>query len=151
MKEENHDGTTMNFWRLLSQYAIEVPAIQRDYVQGRGDKQSTSARTAMLKDILDHIVHHEPMSLNFIYGKVTPAENGIDKFIPLDGQQRLTTLYLIHWRALVIAKNPSGHETTGLNDIAKVLGRFSYQTRQTSSDFSQRSVNLTPFKRSRNG
>lgn len=137
MKEENNSGITMSFWQLLSRYAIEIPAIQRDYVQGRGDKQSTSARKTMLDDIQSHLKRHEPMSLNFIYGKVIQGED-CDKFIPIDGQQRLTTLYLIHWLALVIAysKTPDdGDCTLKLDDIADVLGRFSYQTRQTSSDF----------------
>ena len=39
MKEDNKSGITMSFWQLLSRYAIEIPAIQRDYVQGRGDKK----------------------------------------------------------------------------------------------------------------
>ena len=134
MKEENNSGITTSFWQLLSRYAIEIPSIQRDYVQGRGDEQSTSARTTMLDDIQAHLEQQTPMSLNFIYGKVTQGEN-CDKFVPIDGQQRLTTLYLIHWLALVAAvtKNPDDEYT--LNNGAKILGKFSYQTRQTSSDF----------------
>lgn len=134
MKEDNNSGITTSFWQLLSRYAIEIPSIQRDYVQGRGDEQSTSARTTMLDDIQAHLEQQTPMSLNFIYGKVTQGEN-CDKFVPIDGQQRLTTLYLIHWLALVAAvtKNPDDEYT--LNNGAKILGKFSYQTRQTSSDF----------------
>ena len=134
MKEDNNSGITTSFWQLLSRYAIEIPSIQRDYVQGRGDEQSTSARTTMLDDIQTHLEQQTPMSLNFIYGKVTQGEN-CDKFVPIDGQQRLTTLYLIHWLALVAAvtKNPDDEYT--LNNGAKILGKFSYQTRQTSSDF----------------
>lgn len=126
----------MSFWQLLSRYAIEIPAIQRDYVQGRGDEQSTSARTTILDDIQAHLEQQTPMSLNFIYGKVVQDED-CDKFIPIDGQQRLTTLYLIHWLALVaaVANNPDGEYTLALNNGAKTLGKFSYQTRQTSSDF----------------
>ena len=67
MKEENNNGITMNFWQLLSHYAIEIPAIQRDYVQGRGDKQSTSWRKTMLDYIHSQLKRHEPMSFNFIY------------------------------------------------------------------------------------
>lgn len=137
MKEDNKSGITMSFWQLLSHYAIEIPAIQRDYVQGRGDKQSTSARKAMLDDIQAHLEQNKPMNLNFIYGKVMQGKD-CDKFIPIDGQQRLTTLYLIHWLALVIAcskTSDNGDCTLRLGDITDVLGKFSYQTRQTSSDF----------------
>jgi uncharacterized protein with ParB-like and HNH nuclease domain len=34
--------------------------------------------------------------LDFVYGS-TEQEEEIEKFIPLDGQQRLTTLFLLQW------------------------------------------------------
>lgn len=138
MSEGTSGKMTMSFWRLLSRYAIQIPAIQRDYVQGRGDKQSTSARTIMLNDIQNHIARNKPMSLNFIYGKVIQDDDvDMKLFIPLDGQQRLTTLYLIHWLALVVAvaNEPNGNYVSSLDNTAKILGKFSYQTRQTSTDF----------------
>ena len=51
----DNGGNTMSFWRLLKHYSIRIPAIQRDYVQGRGDVQSANARTGMLDDIQTHI------------------------------------------------------------------------------------------------
>lgn len=63
------------------------------------------------------------MNLDFVYGKV---DSGI--FIPLDGQQRLTTLFLIHWY-LTLKENK-------LNDKNKnILLKFSYETRTSSQDF----------------
>lgn len=47
-------------------------------------------------------------------------------FIPLDGQQRLTTLYLVHW---YVAQRNRDRES--LN----ILKRFSYSTRLSSKDF----------------
>lgn len=47
-------------------------------------------------------------------------------FIPLDGQQRLTTLFLLHW---YIAKKTN-------NEIAfKKLSKFTYSTRNSSKEF----------------
>ncbi len=47
-------------------------------------------------------------------------------FIPLDGQQRLTTLYLVHW--YIAQRNK---DTESLN----IIKRFSYSTRISSKDF----------------
>lgn len=50
-------------------------------------------------------------------------------FIPLDGQQRLTTLYLLHWYLLVFAEGNAIH--TKLEN----LQNFSYKTRKSSLEF----------------
>ena len=63
---------------------IKIPLIQRDYAQGRPSKKITSIREKFIKDIYR-------LNLDFVYG----ATNG-KRFIPLDGQQRLTTLFLLH-------------------------------------------------------
>ena len=48
----DNGGNTMSFWRLLKHYSIRIPAIQRDYVQGRGDVQSANARTGDRKSVV---------------------------------------------------------------------------------------------------
>lgn len=72
--------------------SIEIPIIQRDYAQGRRDSDTITIR----RDFLDVLIHAlttaEPVGLDFIYGEVA---DGVLK--PLDGQQRLTTLFLLHW------------------------------------------------------
>jgi hypothetical protein len=50
-------------------------------------------------------------------------------FIPLDGQQRLTTLYLLHWYLLIFS---AGED---LDTRLKVLQNFSYKTRKSSLEF----------------
>ena len=68
-----------------------------------------------------------PINLDFIYGNITGSQE--DKiFQPLDGQQRLTTLFLIHWYAY--AKEKSADET-----IRETLKKFSYETRLSSRRF----------------
>jgi len=50
-------------------------------------------------------------------------------FIPLDGQQRLTTLFLLHWYLTVFSDD--SHLTSRLS----TLHHFSYKTRKSSMDF----------------
>lgn len=74
--------------------AIQVPLIQRDYAQGREDGTIEQIRNNFL-DVLHLAVSGEnpdPVHLDFVYGEV---KSGVLE--PLDGQQRLTTLFLLHW------------------------------------------------------
>ena len=73
---------------------IVIPIIQRDYAQGRRDPEIDRIRHRFL-DSLYEAVSDKPVTLDFIYGDVD--ENGI--MTPLDGQQRLTTLFLRHTNA----------------------------------------------------
>lgn len=124
----NNSETT--FWKTIRAYRIVIPRIQRDYVQGRKTRLVENARDALLADIHESCSTGKPTSLNFVYGKVDGRE-GHERFLPLDGQQRLTTLYLLHWVALLLSKlDPSEGCTT--------LSRFSYETRTSSADFFSR-------------
>lgn len=105
---------------LLECYRIVIPLIQRDYAQGRRDLRTTEVRKQLLIDINSALVNcEEPtLDLNFIYGK---SKDGV--FIPLDGQQRLTTLFLVYLFAF-----------RDSNDC-DFLGNFSYETRDSSKQF----------------
>ena len=81
---------------------IEIPIIQRDYAQGREREEKKRNR---FLDALYKAVNSEGINLDFIYGSETGEEDKKKKLIPLDGQQRLTTLFLLHWYA---AKHESG-------------------------------------------
>jgi hypothetical protein len=105
---------------LLAIYKVEVPIAQRDYAQGRHDDHTKMVRDILLRDMKSSILRETPpLDLNFVYGK---AESG--KFIPIDGQQRLTTLFLLYLYAF--------H-----NDDSKteLLRKFTYETRMSSRDF----------------
>ncbi|MEX3964169.1 DUF262 domain-containing protein [Paraburkholderia sp. EG286B] len=71
---------------------IEIPIIQRDYAQGRDSEAVARIRANFLNVLYDALTTGMPISLDFVYGDV---ENGTLR--PLDGQQRLTTLFLLHW------------------------------------------------------
>ena len=71
---------------------IEIPIIQRDYAQGRKERNIRIKRDLFLDEIFSVIFDSEEndLKLYYIYGKIDGTT-----FIPIDGQQRLTTLYLL--------------------------------------------------------
>src|SRR5262249_45291123 len=68
----------------------------------------------------------EPLGLDFVYGDVSDGT-----LRPLDGQQRLTTLFLLHW----YLASRTGH----LDDSAKWT-EFAYATRPNARRFCERLV-----------
>ncbi|MFZ4402122.1 MAG: DUF262 domain-containing protein [Bacteroidales bacterium] len=111
---------------------IEIPIIQRDYAQGRKNDEVKRIRERFLDALFQSIVGNKHITLDFVYGDV--SKDGV--LTPLDGQQRLTTLFLLHW---YIAKK----EDVGVNEYG-FLNCFSYATRFSSRDFCQELVNYTP-------
>ena len=124
---EFKEGVELNFFDLFRtyQYKIEIPIIQRDYAQGRENK--AKVRETFLNALRNSLTEESPISLDFVYGTVN---NG--KFIPLDGQQRLTTLFLLHWYA-------AQKEQKSADFAAFVLkgrdSKFTYKTRPSSKEF----------------
>lgn len=117
-----------SFWQYISSTKgiIIIPVIQRDYAQGRPDKAFVRKRfLTSLMNALDPDIHQN-LVLDFIYGS---EEN--NRFYPLDGQQRLTTLWLFHWYLAYI--NDKFKDTENL--VSKILNKFSYETRTSSSEF----------------
>ncbi len=123
--QKNKDGEAIT--------GIEVPIIQRDYAQGRETKEVTRIRNQFVNALLKALQggKEDAITLDFVYGNV---EN--DKLIPLDGQQRLTTLFLLHW---YIAKKENIEE-----DKIEFLSRFRYRTRFSSNNFCERIVDCSP-------
>ena len=86
----------MTLLELLKRYTVEIPLIQRDYAQGRADAQARLVRETLLRDMKRALCRDvPPLDLNFVYGGIVEGEEG-ETFIPIDGQQRLTTLFLLH-------------------------------------------------------
>ncbi len=112
----------------LKDLHIVIPNIQRDYVQGRDDK--ISVRDPFLATIKDALEREEPLYLDLIYGYI---RNG-NEFIPLDGQQRLTTLFLLHWYLATIDNSFKAFKKI-LWDGKKNQARFEYRTRPSASAF----------------
>jgi len=113
-------------WSTLEQYKVVIPIIQRDYAQGRkDDRQIEQIRKGFVKNLFNHLILSKPLELDFIYGALHQGELEL-----LDGQQRLTTLFLLHW---YLANRT--HQKLQESKIKKQLNRFSYQTRSSSRMF----------------
>lgn len=113
-------NNTYSIKDLLKKYKIEIPVIQRDYAQGRKGKEYV--RKNFLEQIKSALKNKTETSLDFVYGNI---EN--ERFFPVDGQQRLTTLWLIYWYLSFKSGN--------LQNDYKTLENFSYETRETSRAF----------------
>lgn len=98
-------------WQPLSK--IEIPIIQRDYAQGREGKEELRKN---FLTALREVVNDKSLELDFVYGSV---KNKILQ--PLDGQQRLTTLFLLHWFVAV-------KENKLDDELKKLLTKFTYET-----------------------
>ncbi len=119
----------------LGKYTIEIPIIQRDYVQGADLWKSK--RDAFVDRLLNALSSGERIILDFIYGTTSESNNF---FIPLDGQQRLTTLNLLGWVLIQHELSSAGvtdEYRAKLNDWRKILN-LKYETRTSSTEFCNR-------------
>mgnify|MGYP002549414334 CR=1 FL=1 len=107
----------------FSKQTVAIPLIQRDYVQG-ADRNAVK-RNSFLENLFEALRTDTTLELDFIYGS-SEKDNGTTKsFIPIDGQQRLTTLALLGW----ILNHRAGYKYTS------ELPRVTYMTRPSSEQF----------------
>lgn len=119
----------LSFWSLLSDIdinTITIPIIQRAYTQGGREEDSKIEEKGgkFLNRLLEALENKsKPILLDFIYGSKIKKQ-----FFPLDGQQRLTTLFLLYW---YIAQKENRLD----NNVISTLKKFTYKTRQSSRYF----------------
>ena len=143
-----------NLLAFLTDKNVRIPQLQRDYVQG-SDK-AKEIRDLFICDLVETLSADTPeakqktLHLDFIYGSTyeeAPASglhphwkegelhfdipnsdvNEPTKvFLPLDGQQRLTSLWLLHWMLCPEIEADAAK---------KLLSHFSYATRSSSRRF----------------
>lgn len=119
-----------NLFALLSRYRVVIPGIQRHYVQGANNPKAESVRKQFIKEIFTAIEEKQnEFNLHFIYGPINT--DGEDSFVPVDGQQRLTTLWLIARYAAEKA------EPSDRKDLLSLLSRFTYEDRINAKRFCQ--------------
>ena len=116
-------------FELLSRYRVVVPAIQRHYVQGANTPKAKEVRLGFLCDLFTHFKEHpdSPFKLDYIFGPI--RTDGDDAFVPVDGQQRLTTVWLLARYA--VEKVPQTERIALLN----LLARFTYEGRLFAQRF----------------
>lgn len=108
-----------------------IPKIQRPYAQGRTDKVATGVRNQFLNDLFQALTSGQVLELNFVYGNIIRSDGSGYVMELLDGQQRMTTLFLLHWYLCV--REQVEDETR--ERIKNCLKKFVYETRATTSAF----------------
>lgn len=112
---------------------IEIPIIQRDYAQGRETDEVKRIRNNFIDGFLiPSLLENSNIELDFVYGSILTEvvdDLKFKTFIPLDGQQRLTTLFLLHYFI--------GINESRLNELKPSLIKFTYETRPSAHDFCQ--------------
>lgn len=119
---------------------VIIPRIQRPYAQGRLGEAETKIRNSFLKDIFKYLTSKNDaiMDFHFIYGSIKNIEDITNQkeyiLELLDGQQRFTTLFLLHWFLLNKEKRQN---TEVAESIVHALKSFTYETRATATAFCQ--------------
>lgn len=132
----------INFKSFVDDYvAIEIPILQRDYAQGRAAQNNLGTLNAkganFLAFLMEALENGHQQELDFIYGscEIRNEQNANDKtFLPLDGQQRLTTLWLLHWYL--------AQTNNKMDEWQNKLAKFTYATRTSARDFCKHLVGL---------
>ena len=117
---------------------IVIPIIQRDYAQGRQSEEGIrnefldALYSALSSFDADTKHQRNSVTLDFVYGDITESGD----FIPLDGQQRLTTLFLLSWYA--------SRKDGVLAEQCQYLKHFRYKTRPSAEAFCECLVEYRP-------
>lgn len=127
---------------LLTKYKVVIPPIQRDYAQGRENGKIPHIRRKFIEDLLSTLKddNKPKLELDFIYGYIEKDSTNNEElliFKPLDGQQRITTLYLLHWFISRLMKKE--------NEAKSFLKNFSYSTRKSSREFCEKLIDFSPL------
>ena len=129
-------GKQICFAELFGEFQqVQIPIIQRDYAQGREEQGELREEfLSTLKQALDREDNDlsAPLGMDFVYGSAFGGSTDHDNFAPLDGQQRLTTLFLLHWYLAWKDGKAIDFQERFLNDQRS---RFSYEVRPSSHDF----------------
>ena len=126
----NNIGKLTTFKRLLEEESvIMIPKVQRDYAYGRDEDKVREILDGMLTTMLDAVANDTVEIFDFVYGGTFVKRNNESSgLIPLDGQQRLTTLFLLHLYASIIQQDVDDKEV-------EPLMKFRYETRQSATNF----------------
>ena len=125
-----------SFWSEISDYKIQVPYYQRDYAQGRIDNgRIDNIRKVFVEEMYGAIMgfNNKECHLGLVFGSYDENEK---VFIAVDGQQRLTTVFLLYWYVAWLENK--------LNDYKEKLLNFSWDTRSYSSQFVELLFKIRP-------
>ena len=122
------------FWELLTNYKIDIALIERDYAFGH--KRVAYQREQFLNKIHTHLSGNNELHLDYVYGRVEG-----NTLTPIDGKQKLVTLFLLHWYIMV-------KEDVGF-DKREMLKRFQLghntHTQQFCNALATQEITLPPY------
>lgn len=122
---DNNIKSNTSFWREITEYKIQVPYYQRDYAQGRKDGgRIDNIREVFVEELYGALKGQKICHLGLVFGSYNENEK---VFVAVDGQQRLTTVFLLHWYV--------AWRENKLNEYKGKLLNFSWDTRSYSSQF----------------
>lgn len=129
INNEGNIGELITFPELLGRVGdVVIPKVQRDYAYGRPEEKIEEILNGMLKSMIEAVVNDKPVILDFIYGGASVKNSQKSAgLIPLDGQQRLTTLWLLYFYVSVLDNIPE--------DSVGILKKFRYETRESANAF----------------
>lgn len=131
---DNNIKSNTSFWSEITEYKIQVPFYQRDYAQGRKDRgRIDNIRKVFVEELYGAIKGPSICHLGLVFGSYNENEK---VFIAVDGQQRLTTVFLLHWYV--------AWRENKLNDYKEKLLHFSWDTRSYSSQFVELLFKIQP-------
>lgn len=129
-------GKLVTFGEFIKNNNIRIPRIQRDYTYGSGTKKTEEVVEKLLTDISRTLDEEDAeLILDFVYG----SNDNQGNYSPLDGQQRLTTLFLLHLYASLMA----GEKIENLF--------FHYATRDNTEEFCSSLLDSEKFKFDKEG
>ena len=120
---DNENKEINSIAELFKQRNITIPVIQRDYAQGRDEDSAKSIREDFINSLFEAVNDDKEMDINYIYGISKSGGN----FLPIDGQQRITSIFLFLWFCAV------KEEKTEL--FCKYMKKFSYMVRVSAEEF----------------
>ena len=131
---DNNIKSNTTFWSEITEYKIQVPYYQRDYAQGRMDGgRIDNIRKVFVEELYGAIKGLNKCHLGLVFGSYDENEKA---FIAVDGQQRLTTVFLLYWYV--------AWRENKLNDYKEILLNFSWDTRSYSSQFVELLFKIQP-------
>lgn len=104
-------------------------------IEGKDKFQERERNKRAIENILNAVegyAHHLEMKIESkikVVGDQMNDRVNLPTFIPLDGQQRLTTLYLLHWYLNLYTSNNE------IEQNLRILSHFTYKTRKSSMEF----------------
>lgn len=128
-------GKQYNIGQILSgNNVLQIPDMQRDYCWANtySDLNGKSLVFNFLNDLIDQSETHEELQMGLMYAYESPKH-----YIQLcDGQQRLTTIYLIISLLYKKLDNPTQiKECILTNSTDEIVPRFQYSIRETTMSF----------------